>query len=200
MPPPHPFPTPSEKDSSTALTIMKLLSDVAARGTTVMCSLHQPRPQAFNLLDGVLLMSRGRVAFFGPPSSVAEHFVSIGRPFGGAVDASGEGGEVGNADAMLDAVAEAEGVEDDRVSAVTGTGGDRAEEEKEGDGNGAEEEKGFSSACDHVDGEGTLVMPRDFLIEKVWLRRWAAKNLVIYFYEIDGSYSGTKFPQVFRKV
>ncbi|CAN0493470.1 unnamed protein product, partial [Laminaria digitata] len=40
---------------------MRLLSEVAARGTTVLCSLHQPRPQVYDALDRVLLMSRGQV-------------------------------------------------------------------------------------------------------------------------------------------
>lgn len=102
-------------DSSTALTTMQLLSSIASsRGTTVVCSLHQPRPQVYDSLDRVLLMSRGVVSFFGPPSSTAAHFVSVGRPLGGNggggladEDASGGGG-VGLADAMLDVVGDAE--------------------------------------------------------------------------------------------
>lgn len=116
---------PTSIDSSTALTTMRLLSGIASsRGTTIVCSLHQPRPQVYDSLDRVLLMSRGAVSFFGPPSSTAAHFVSVGRPLGGGAaggltgeddDADGVGvgvGEgaagVGLADAMLDVVGDAE--------------------------------------------------------------------------------------------
>lgn len=99
---------------------MHLLSGVASRGTTVVCTLHQPRPQAFELLDGVLLLSRGRVAFFGAPSAVADHFASVGCPLGvegGGLVAGGVGLGLGlglgHADAMLDVVAEAESAEED---------------------------------------------------------------------------------------
>lgn len=102
---------------------MQLLSSIASsRGTTIVCSLHQPRPQVYDALDRVLLMSRGEVAFFGPPSSTAAHFISIGRPLGGAgADADADAGladedsgvgegaaGVGLADAMLDVVGDAE--------------------------------------------------------------------------------------------
>lgn len=125
------------------MTIMQLLSGVASRGTTVVCTLHQPRPQAFELLDGVLLLSRGRVAFFGAPSAVAEHFASAGCPLGGEGGGLvaggvglglGLGSGLGHADAMLDVVAEAESAEGDM------DGGSEA---------------------------GAVIMSRDVLVEKV---------------------------------
>lgn len=67
-------------DSSTALTVMQLLAKVASRGTTILCSLHQPRPQVLGLLDQVMLLSRGQVAYFGAPSAAASYFDTIGRP------------------------------------------------------------------------------------------------------------------------
>lgn len=96
---------------------MQLLSSLAAsRGTTVLCSLHQPRPQVFDSLDRVLLVSRGAVSYFGAPSSTGLYFASMGRPLGseeegGAVAGSGVGG-VGTADAMLDIIGDAEIVAD----------------------------------------------------------------------------------------
>ncbi|CAM9880828.1 unnamed protein product, partial [Sphacelaria rigidula] len=68
-------------DAATALRVMKLLRGVASRGTTVLCSLHQPRPRVLNLLDKVILLSRGQVAYFGAPSDAARYFSSVGRPF-----------------------------------------------------------------------------------------------------------------------
>lgn len=40
-------------DSSTALRVMQLVSSVASRGTTVVCSVHQPRPEVVRLLNKV---------------------------------------------------------------------------------------------------------------------------------------------------
>lgn len=60
---------------------MTLLRGIASRGTTVLCSLHQPRPKVLNLLDKVMLLSRGQVAYFGAPSDAARYFSSVGRPF-----------------------------------------------------------------------------------------------------------------------
>lgn len=104
---------------------MRLLSDVAAhQGTTILCSLHQPRPQVFALLDRVLLMSRGQVSYFGTPAFTADYFASMGRPLsdgdstGGNGKGSGGGGvgavAVGAADAMLDVIGGAEISEDKR--------------------------------------------------------------------------------------
>ncbi|CAN0220288.1 unnamed protein product, partial [Ectocarpus sp. 8 AP-2014] len=68
-------------DAATALRVMTLLSGVASRGTTVLCSLHQPRPRVFNLLDRVILLSGGRVAYSGRPADAEAFFRSVGRPF-----------------------------------------------------------------------------------------------------------------------
>lgn len=59
---------------------MQLLAKAAGHGTTILCSLHQPRPQVLGLLDQVLLLSRGQVAYFGAPSAAASYFDTIGRP------------------------------------------------------------------------------------------------------------------------
>ncbi|CAN0512605.1 unnamed protein product, partial [Ectocarpus sp. 12 AP-2014] len=68
-------------DAATALRVMVLLKGVASRGTTVLCSLHQPRPRVLNLLDNVMLLSRGKVAYFGSPQGSESYFSSVGRPF-----------------------------------------------------------------------------------------------------------------------
>ena len=60
---------------------MTLLSGIASRGTTVLCSLHQPRPRVVSLLDKVMLLSNGRVAYFGSPGDAEPYFQSVGRPF-----------------------------------------------------------------------------------------------------------------------
>ncbi|CAM9849699.1 unnamed protein product, partial [Laminaria digitata] len=68
-------------DAAGALRVVALLKEVALRGTTVVCSLHQPRPRVLNLLDNVMLLSRGQVAYFGAPRDAEAYFSSVGRPF-----------------------------------------------------------------------------------------------------------------------
>lgn len=60
---------------------MILLKGVASRGTTILCSLHQPRPRVLNLLDKVMLLWHGQVAYFGAPADAEAYFSSVGRPF-----------------------------------------------------------------------------------------------------------------------
>lgn len=76
-----PLPPDSPPDAATALRVMTLLRGVASRGTTVLCSLHQPRPRVMKLLDKVMLLSSGRVAYFGSPGDAEPFFRSVGRPF-----------------------------------------------------------------------------------------------------------------------
>ncbi|CAN0134673.1 unnamed protein product, partial [Ectocarpus sp. 4 AP-2014] len=138
-------------DSSTAVRVMKLVSEIASLGTTVVCSVHQPRPEVVRLIHKVILLSRGAVAFCGAPSDAEAHFATIGRPFsrpgagatsGASGGAGGAGGAVAGginpADAILDVIGEAE----DRV-------------DREGVGGGVES------------GVGLVVMPRQQLVEQV---------------------------------
>ena len=77
-PPPAPA---APADAATALRVMILIKGIASRGTTVLCSLHQPRPRVLDLVDKVILLSKGRVAFFGRPGEAEPYFSSVGRPF-----------------------------------------------------------------------------------------------------------------------
>ena len=46
-------------DSTTAFHIMENLHALAKRGRTVIATIHQPASEIFNLVDRVLLLSRG---------------------------------------------------------------------------------------------------------------------------------------------
>ena len=48
-----------------ALNVISSLKLMAARGSTIICSIHQPSSQLFQLFDEILLMAGGRVAYFG---------------------------------------------------------------------------------------------------------------------------------------
>jgi ABC-type multidrug transport system ATPase subunit len=63
-------------DSFTALTVIESLKQcVSRRKTTVLCVIHQPRADVFNLFDSVLLLSAGGFAtYFGPIKEMIPYF------------------------------------------------------------------------------------------------------------------------------
>ena len=65
-------------DSSTALNIVKLLKKLSRNGRVVAATLHQPSSSINNVIDDLILMSRGEVCYAGPYSKLLSHFESIG--------------------------------------------------------------------------------------------------------------------------
>ena len=66
-------------DSATSAVIVDHILRVTRR-TNVVCllTIHQPSAQLFASLDDLLLLSRGKMAFFGPVTAVRGHFSSLG--------------------------------------------------------------------------------------------------------------------------
>jgi len=64
-------------DSSSAKAILFALSELSRRGTTVLMSLHQPSVSLFRILDNVIVLSKGKVIFEGPPSAVPSHIDKV---------------------------------------------------------------------------------------------------------------------------
>ncbi|KNC53931.1 uncharacterized protein AMSG_12276 [Thecamonas trahens ATCC 50062] len=68
-------------DAGAALSLMTMLSKLAAAtGTTMVCSLHQPRSAIFQLVDSVLLLVEGARAFHGPPAALPQALEAAGFP------------------------------------------------------------------------------------------------------------------------
>lgn len=101
-------------DSSSAFTVVELLKSLSHQGKTVICTIHQPSSQMFYLFDKVLLLSSGRVAYFGTPEAAPGYFSSIGYPFPSS--------SYNPADAMLELIIDdlpAVGVSDDEEAGLT---------------------------------------------------------------------------------
>ena len=65
------------QDSTSALYIIKLLQklakgDESIKPKTVVVVIHQPRTEIFELIDNVVLLSSGNVAYSGPSKSALE--------------------------------------------------------------------------------------------------------------------------------
>ncbi|XP_031842656.1 brown isoform X2 [Nomia melanderi] len=64
-------------DSYGALTVVRTLREVAARGKIVVCSVHQPASGLLDIFHEVLLLSGGRVAFQGSSVDATQFFDSL---------------------------------------------------------------------------------------------------------------------------
>ncbi len=52
-------------DSFMAINMISLLKQMASQGRTIICSIHQPSSESFEMFDQIMLMANGRVAYFG---------------------------------------------------------------------------------------------------------------------------------------
>ncbi|XP_076631600.1 brown [Colletes latitarsis] len=64
-------------DSYGAMTVVRTLREVAARGRIVVCSLHQPASGLLDIFHEVILLSGGRVAFQGSSTDATDFFDSL---------------------------------------------------------------------------------------------------------------------------
>jgi len=65
-------------DSSLAYDTLKMLWSLAQAGRTVICTIHQPRSQVFQLFDQILLLSKGKVVYHGPAKEAVAYFEGLG--------------------------------------------------------------------------------------------------------------------------
>lgn len=65
-------------DAYSSLTLVKTLRKLADSGRTLLCTIHQPRPDIFRLFDKLLLMKAGEIAYFGPVTDMKDYFAHIG--------------------------------------------------------------------------------------------------------------------------
>ena len=47
-------------------------------GKTIVTSIHQPSSQMYYMFDGLLLLAKGKVAYFGPAKEAMNYFASVG--------------------------------------------------------------------------------------------------------------------------
>jgi len=65
-------------DSSTALSLMITLKELAKNGRTVITTIHQPSSSMFHMFDRVLLLVDGRIAFYDEGTNVIPYFSKLG--------------------------------------------------------------------------------------------------------------------------
>jgi ABC-type multidrug transport system ATPase subunit len=68
-------------DSYTSFQLIQNVSNLAVeQARTVVMTIHQPREDILFLFDKILLMSQGKMIFFGPTQSALDHMESLGYP------------------------------------------------------------------------------------------------------------------------
>ncbi|KAL0473275.1 ABC transporter [Neurospora intermedia] len=67
-------------DSKAGWEVVKYLKEVARRNNLiVIASIHQPSTATFNLFDKLMLLSAGKMHYFGPVAGVTEHYEALGH-------------------------------------------------------------------------------------------------------------------------
>ncbi|KAI0882331.1 uncharacterized protein GGS22DRAFT_191502 [Annulohypoxylon maeteangense] len=70
-------------DATASLSIMRLLRTLSKLGVTVVCIIHQPRPEILEFLSGVTLLSRGYQVYHGESSGLTGYFSHLGFDISG---------------------------------------------------------------------------------------------------------------------
>ncbi|XP_049778131.1 protein scarlet-like isoform X1 [Schistocerca cancellata] len=66
-------------DSVSAQTLVEVMRDMAAHGKTILCSIHQPSSEIFEMFDNIILLADGgRIAFMGTVAAGLEFFGRLG--------------------------------------------------------------------------------------------------------------------------
>ncbi|KAL1826495.1 hypothetical protein ACET3Z_004907 [Daucus carota] len=67
-------------DSTSAYMVVKVLQEIAKRGSIVIMTVHQPSYRILGLLDQLLFLSRGQTVYSGSPENLPLYFSDFGLP------------------------------------------------------------------------------------------------------------------------
>ena len=67
-------------DAFMTVQVMKALVKLAHARKTVICSIHQPSSQVFQMANWLVLIAKGQIAYQGPIDDVAAFFSGCGMP------------------------------------------------------------------------------------------------------------------------
>ncbi|KAG8177287.1 hypothetical protein JTE90_029423 [Oedothorax gibbosus] len=65
-------------DSFMSQNVVQVLRDMAEGGRTIVCTIHQPSSETFELFDNLLLLAEGKIAYQGLASKALEFFERAG--------------------------------------------------------------------------------------------------------------------------
>ena len=113
-------------DSHQATQVIETLRKLADKGKTIVSVIHQPSQHTFQLFDDLLLVSEGKLMYFGEVNNVRKYMTDLGY---------GCEAEVGTAEHVLDCVsrvvgadADAERASIERIEAIAKSAREQSEE------------------------------------------------------------------------
>ncbi|EGG18950.1 ABC transporter G family protein [Cavenderia fasciculata] len=65
-------------DSNTSLSVMRAIRKLANSGRTIICTIHQPRSNIYNLFDKLLLLGDGSTIYYGETQLALDYFKNLG--------------------------------------------------------------------------------------------------------------------------
>ncbi|XP_071536111.1 protein scarlet-like isoform X2 [Panulirus ornatus] len=66
-------------DSYNAKKLVRMMKEMAARGKTILCTIHQPSTEVFLMFDKLLLLAEGRLAYMGSSSGALDFLDGLGH-------------------------------------------------------------------------------------------------------------------------
>ncbi|CAF1454126.1 unnamed protein product [Adineta steineri] len=66
-------------DSTSAVTLMHVLRELALKGKTIIMSIHQPSSQIFQSFDQLILLADAKTIFMGKSSNALDYFATLGH-------------------------------------------------------------------------------------------------------------------------
>jgi ABC-type multidrug transport system ATPase subunit len=57
-----------------AISVVECMKNLAKKGKTIICTIHQPSSEIFEMFDKLCLLAEGRLAFIGSLKSALEFF------------------------------------------------------------------------------------------------------------------------------
>jgi len=67
-------------DSYAAYTLVQALKDLTQSGVPVLCTVHQPSSEIFDMFDDVIMLHDGEVVYHGEVEELPRHFAELGFP------------------------------------------------------------------------------------------------------------------------
>lgn len=61
-------------DSYMAVSIIECMRNLAKKGKTIICTIHQPNSEIYEMFDRLCLLAEGRLAYLGPITSAVDFF------------------------------------------------------------------------------------------------------------------------------
>jgi ABC-type multidrug transport system ATPase subunit len=63
-------------DSFLALTVVESMKNIAQQGKTIICTIHQPSSEIFEMFDRLCLLAEGRLAYIGDLNKAYDFFAA----------------------------------------------------------------------------------------------------------------------------